>query len=323
MVMLKGVVSAETEEKIYILTKEIRPIYFSEKAETTPGLLLPWRLLLKFCSWWASELIAVSYGALFISLSSIVDTVSRNWEKSFAKGFAGNVLQKKFCRKCFAENVLQKMFCRKSFAENVLHNVLQESLHINVLQKCFAKSFAKCFAENVLQKMFCRKCFAENVLQKSFAGKPSHKCFAKMFCKKFCRKCFAENVLQKMFCIMFCKKVLQESFCKNVLQKVLQNVLQRFLSHKGVFLRRSFSFSYFQEGSFIFKHKIKKYFFSLGSSYYQYPQQCGDRSHQVDDQEYLWPRPENAKGCSLCFLREINRTNFLRQCVFFLSFSGK
>ena len=241
------------------------------------------------------------------------------------KSFAENVLQKMFCRKCF---VLQKMFCRKSFAENVLHNVLQESLHINVLQKVL---------QNVLQKMFCRKrfaenvlqkCFAENVLhnvlQKSFAGKPSHKCFAKMFCKKFCRKCFAENVLQKcfaekdlqkMFCIMFCKKVLQESFCKNVLQKVLQNVLQRFLSHKGVFLRRSFSFSHFQEGSFIFKHKIKKYFFSLGSSYYQYPQQCGDRSHQVDDQEYLWPRPENAKGCSLCFLREINRTNFLRQYV--------
>ena len=154
------------------------------------------------------------------------------------------VLQEMFCRKNFAENVLQKcfakMFCRKCFAEKVLQ---------------------KCFAENVWQKKFCKNVW-HNVLQKSFAGKPSHKCFAKMFCKKFCRKCFAENVLQKMFCIMFCKKVLQESLCKNVLQKVLQ----RFLSHKGVFLRRSFSFSHFQEGSFIFKHKIKKYFFSLGSS---------------------------------------------------------
>ena len=139
------------------------------------------------------------------------------------------VLQEMFCRKCFA-----KMFCRKSFAKMFdimfCKKVLQESPHINVLQKCFAKSFA----ENVLRKMFCGKCFAE-------------------------------NVLQKKFCIMFCKKVLQESLCKNVLQKVLQNVLQRFLSHKGVFLRRSFSFSHFQEGSFIFKHNIKKYF-SLGSS---------------------------------------------------------
>ena len=188
-----------------------------------------------------------------------------------------------FCRKCFAENVLQKMFCKnvlqKMFCIMFCKKVLQESLHINVLQK-------------VLQKMFCRKCFAENVLQ----------------------KCFAEKVLQKMFCIMFCKKVLQESLCKNVLQKVLQNVLQRFLSHKGVFLRRSFSFSHFQEGSFS-NTKLKNTS-SLLVLHYQYPQQCGDRSHQVDDQEYLWPRPENAKGCSLCFLREINRTNFLRQYVY-------
>ena len=140
-------------------------------------------------------------------------------EKFCRKSFAENVLQKMFCK-----NVLQKMFCRKSFAKMFdimfCKKVLQESPHINVLQKVL---------QNVLQKMFCRKCFA---------------------------------VLQKMFGILFCKKVLPESLCKNV----LQNVLQRFLSHKGVFLRRSFSFSHFQEGSFIFKHNIKKYFFSLGSS---------------------------------------------------------
>ena len=86
-----------------------------------------------------------------------------------------------------------------------------------------------------------------------------------MFCKNVLQKVL-QNVLQKCFAENVLHNVLQESLCKNVLQKVLQNVLQRFLSHKGVFLRRSFSFSHFQEGSFIFKHKIKKYFFSLGSS---------------------------------------------------------
>ena len=223
-------------------------------------------------------------------------------------GIERNLLQK----------VLQEMFCRKSFAENVLQ---------------------KMFCKNVLQKMFCRKSFAKmywhNVLQKSFAGKPSHKCFAKMFCKKFCRKCFAKmfckNVLQKMFCIMFCKKVLQESLHINVLQKVLQNVLQK--KFCIMFCRKAFAkmfckkfckmfckdFSPTKEFSWdglflfpifkrvlLFSNTKLKNTSSLLVLHYQYPQQCGDRSHQVDDQEYLWPRPENAKGCSLCWNRGIN-----------------
>ena len=148
------------------------------------------------------------------------------------------------------------------------------------------------FCKNVLQKVL------QNVLQKNV--------LQKMFCKMIC----------KMICIMFCKKVLQESLCKNV----LQNVLQRFLSHKGVFPETAFFFFPFTKRVLLFSNTKLKNTYSFLVLHYQYPQQCGDRSHQVDDQEYLWPRPENAKGCSLCFLREINRTNFLRQYVFFSYF---
>ena len=136
-------------------------------------------------------------------------------------------------------------------------------------------------------KMFCRKCFAENVLQKKFC----RKCLAYCFAKKFCRKAFA-----KMFCKMFCKDFS----------------LTKEFSWDGLFL-----FPIFKR-VLLFSNTILKNTSSPLVLHYQYPQQCGDRSHQVDDQEYLWPRPENAKGCSLCFLREINRTNFLRQYVYFI-----
>ena len=143
----------------------------------------------------------------------------------------------------------------------------------------FCKNVLQKVLQNVLQKMFCRKSFAENVLhnvlQKSFAGKPLQKCFCKKFCKMFCK----DLSLTKEF------------------------------SWDGLFL-----FPIFKR-VLLFSNTILKNTSSLLVLHYQYPQQCGDRSHQVDDQEYLWPRPENAKGCSLCFLREINRTNFLRQYV--------
>ena len=168
-------------------------------------------------------------------------------------------------------------------------------------RKCFVKMFCIMFCKKVLQESL-----HINVLQKCFA-----KSFAKCFAENVLQKCFAEKVLHNVL-----QKVLQESLCKNVLQKVLQNVLQRFLFHKGVFLGRSFSFSHFKRVLLFSNTKLKNTS-SLLVLHYQYPQQCGDRSHQVDDQEYLWPRPENAKGCSLCFLREINRTNFLRQYVYF------
>ena len=184
--------------------------------------------------------------------------------------------------------------------------------------------------------MFCRKCFAENVLQKKFCKN--------VLQKMFCRKSFA-----KMFDIMFCEKVLQESLHVNVLQKVLQNVFQKMFcknvlhnvlqkSFAGKPLQKCFAKSFakislsqrsfpetvffffpFSRGFFYFQTQNLKNTSSLLVLHYQYPQQCGDRSHQVDDQEYLWPRPENAKGCSLCFLREINRTNFLRQYVYFVA----
>ena len=171
--------------------------------------------------------------------------------------------------------------------------------------KKFCKMFCrKCFAENVLQKCF-EENVLHNVLQKSFAGKPSHKCFAKMFCKKFCRKCFAENVSQKMFC----KNVLQKKFCRKAFAKSFAKCFAKISLSQGSFPETVFFF-------FPFSNTKLKNTSSLLVLHYQYPQQCGDRSHQVDDQEYLWPRPENAKGCSLCFLREINRTNFLRQYVF-------
>ena len=96
---------------------------------------------------------------------------------------------------------------------------------------------------------------------------------------------------------MFCKKVLQESLCKNVLQKVFAK------SFAKCFAKISLSQGSFPETVFFFfpfsNTKLKNTS-SLLVLHYQYPQQCGDRSHQVDDQEYLWPRPENAKGCSLC-----------------------
>ena len=104
-----------------------------------------------------------------------------------------------------------------------------------------------------------------------------------------------------MFCKKFCKM-----FCKDF-------SLTREFSWDGLFL-----FPIFKRVLLFSNTKLKNT--SLLVLHYQYPQQCGDRSHQVDDQEYLWPRPENAKGCSLCFLREINRTNFLRQYVFFMRF---
>ena len=175
-----------------------------------------------------------------------------------------------FCRKCFA-----KMFCRKSFAKMFdimfCKKVLQESPHINVLQKVL---------QNVLQKMFCRKSFAENVLhnvlQKSFAGKPLQKCFCKKFCKMFCK----DLSLTKEF------------------------------SWDGLFL-----FPIFKR-VLLFSNTILKNTSSLLVLHYQYPQQCGDRSHQVDDQEYLWPRPENAKGCSLCWNRGINRSIFTPRSSF-------
>ena len=78
-----------------------------------------------------------------------------------------------------------------------------------------------------------------------------------MFCKnvlqKVLQKCFAENVLHN---------VLQKSFAGKPLQKCFAKIS---LSQRS-FPETVFSFSHFQEGSFIFKHNIKKYFFSLGSS---------------------------------------------------------
>ena len=135
--------------------------------------------------------------------------------------------------------------------------------------------------QKVLQKLFCRKCFAENVLQ----------------------KCFAEKVLQKMFYIMFCKKVLQESLCKKFCKMFCKDFsLTREFSWDGLFL-----FPIFKRVLLFSNTKLKNTS-SLLVLHYQYPQQCGDRSHQVDDQEYLWPRPENAKGCSLCWNRGINKS---------------
>ena len=171
--------------------------------------------------------------------------------KCFAENVLHDVLQKSFAgkpsHKCFAkilQNVLQKMFCKnvlqKMFCIMFCKKVLQESLHRNVLQKCFAKSFA----ENVLQKMFRRKCFAKMFCRK---------CFAKMFC----RKSFAENVLHN---------VLQKSFAGKPLQKCFAKSFAKISLSQGSFPETVFFFFHFQEGSFIFKHKIKKYFFSLGSS---------------------------------------------------------
>ena len=182
------------------------------------------------------------------------------------------VLQEMFCRKSFAENVLQKCFAenvlQKKFCKNVRHNVLQKSFAGKPSHKCFAKMFCKMFCRKCFAEMFCRKSFAENVLQKSFAGKPLQKCFAKMFCKKFCK----DFSLTKEF------------------------------SWDGLFL-----FPIFKRVLLFSNTKLKNTS-SLLVLHYQYPQQCGDRSHQVDDQEYLWPRPENAKGCSLCWNRGINKT---------------
>ena len=64
----------------------------------------------------AEELIAVSYGAPFILLSSILDNVSR-----IAQNTLGEMFHKMFC----------KMFCKK--------------FHGKLSQKCFAKCFAKDF----------------------------------------------------------------------------------------------------------------------------------------------------------------------------------
>ena len=134
-----------------------------------------------------------------------------------------------------------------------------------------------------------------------------------MFCKKFC-KMFCKNVLQKKFCIMFCRKAFAKMFCKKFCKMFCKDFSPtKEFSWDGLFL-----FPIFKRVLLFSNTKLKNT--SLLVLHYQYPQQCGDRSHQVDDQEYLWPRPENAKGCSLCFLREINRTNFLRQYVYFSSF---
>ena len=112
-----------------------------------------------------------------------------------------------------------------------------------------------------------------------------------------------------MFCKIF-RKMFRKTFCKSFRKMFCK----RFLPTKS-FSRDSFClfFPIFKRALLIFNTNLKENFFLQ----YQYLQQCSDRSHQVDDQESLWPRPENAKGCSLCFHREINRTNFLRQYICF------
>ena len=73
MVMLKGVFSAETRG----INIHIDDVLFISlcKQKLNPASSPDGYFKKKF-SWWASELIAVSYGAPFIYLSSILDTVA-------------------------------------------------------------------------------------------------------------------------------------------------------------------------------------------------------------------------------------------------------
>ena len=178
------------------------------------------------------------------------------------------------------------MFCRKKFC-----------------RKCLAKMFCrKCFAK-MFDIMFCKK-----VLQESLHINVLQKVLQKMFCKNVLQKCFAENVLhnvlQKSFAKKFCRKAFAKLFCKDF-------CLTKEFSWDGLFpiFKRVLLFS---------NTKLKNTSFLV--LHYQYPQQCGDRSHQVDDQEYLWPRPENAKGCSLCWNRGINiKSGYVRWLSFLIA----
>ena len=251
--------------KIYILTKEIRPIYFSEKAETTPFsifwpgpeilliiyLVTSVTTLLRILIIWRTKREEVFFNFVFENKRTLLKmgkrkkTVSgklpcereifaKHFAKHFCKGFPAKLFCKTLCKTFSAKLFLQNIFCETFSAKHFLQNFLQNIYVKAFLQNFFAKHYAKHFLQNIFAKHFLQN-ILQNFLQNIFAKHLCEGFPAKLFCKTLCKTFSAKLFLQNIFC----KTILQNIFCKTFSAKLfLQNIscktfCKRFLSIPG------------------------------------------------------------------------------------------